>query len=170
MSSNTDLDDDVQLDWAMLDALRGDDDDYAGPLDHPCPLCGPYRSSAYNQTRPVLRTWRPSLGFITFNCARCGAKGYVRVDASFANNGRPRFAPPSKPIASDSRYKLLEVERIWNEATPILPKSVMAYFRWRGIPIEEVPQGVLRLHPACPWWGKQAPCIVARFSDTGPAN
>jgi hypothetical protein len=42
-----------ELHYAILDALRGDDDDYSGQLDHPCPLCGPGRSTEYNQTRPV---------------------------------------------------------------------------------------------------------------------
>jgi hypothetical protein len=60
-----DLDD--FLDYATLSELRGDEDG-DGPLDHPCPLCGPDRRSEYNQTRPVLRTWKPGPGFITYCC------------------------------------------------------------------------------------------------------
>jgi hypothetical protein len=56
-----------KLDFATLSELRGDGE---GPLDHPCPLCGPDRKSEYNQARPVLRTWEPAPGFITFYCSR----------------------------------------------------------------------------------------------------
>ena len=68
-----------ELDFATLSELRGDGE---GPLDHPCPLCGPNWTSKVNQRRKVLRTWEPSPGFITFYCARCEAKGYAQADAT----------------------------------------------------------------------------------------
>jgi hypothetical protein len=157
-------DDEVDLDYAMLDALRGDDDG-DGPLDHPCPLCGPDRSTEYNQTRPTLRTWKPSPGFITFNCARCEAKGSARFDAAqmlFSQPPLPRMPPPRKPPRAAYLYF---VERLWREATTVLPASATAYFRWRGIEFDDVPQGVLRFHPKCPWEGEKTHCILARYSD-----
>jgi hypothetical protein len=43
----------------------------------PCPLCGPYRRSAANRLRRVLRIWRPDPDFCGYHCARCGARGHV---------------------------------------------------------------------------------------------
>jgi hypothetical protein len=57
------------------------------------------------------------------------------------------------------------VERLWEGATEKLPAKAIAYFRFRGIPIEEVPPGALRYHPQCRWLGKDINCIVARYSD-----
>ena len=93
---------DDALDFATLDALRGDDDGYDGPLDHPCPLCGPERESEYNQTRPVLRTWRLTPIIITSICMRCEAKGAVEASMEELLNPQPRpqgkrTPPPVKP-------------------------------------------------------------------------
>ena len=162
MSART-LDDDERLDYATLDALRGDDTGYEGPLDHPCPLCGPDRSEEYNRTRPTLRTWKPSSGFITFNCARCETRGYARASSGdMLQQPLPKMPPPRKPARSANLHY---VERLWNAATPVLPASVKAYFRWRGIPIDDVPKGALRFHPQCPWQTYKVDCILARYSD-----
>jgi hypothetical protein len=153
--------DDV-LDYATLFELRGDDTDYDGPLDHPCPLCGPDRRLEYNRTRPTLRTWKPRPGFVTFYCARCGAKGHARADVDELLQPRfPPWPPPVKPrvTSGDLHY----VERLWETAAAGHP-VVKGYFRWRGIPLDHVPS-VLRYHPQCPWWGKRQPCILARFTD-----
>ena len=72
MSAHIVDDEDQRIDYATLYALRGDDAEYEGALDSPCPLCGPGRSAEPDRMmRPVLRTWKPSPGFITYNCARC---------------------------------------------------------------------------------------------------
>jgi Toprim domain len=154
---------DDELDYVTLDALRGDDDG-DGPLDHPCPLCGPDRSADYNQARPVLRTWRLSPTVISYYCARCEAKGFARFDVAsvFSQPPLPRMPPPRKPARSAN---LFYVEWLWREATPTLPPRVTAYFRWRGIPLDDVPPGVLRFHPKCPWEGNQMHCLLARYSD-----
>ena len=156
-------DNDDVLDYGTLDALRGDDAEYAGPLDHPCPLCGPERSTEYNQARPVLRTWRPGPGFITYNCARCGAKGYAEIDgATFEPPRAVAVPPPIKPRTD--KADLGYVERLWAEATPSSP-AINGYFRFRHIAVEHMPEGVFRLHMQCPWSSKKVPCILARYSD-----
>jgi putative DNA primase/helicase len=142
------------LDFETLAELRGDGD---GPLDHPCPLCGPERRSEYNQTRATLRTWEPSPGFITYYCVRCEAKGWARGNARQAL--RPRAAR-AQPPPRDDAHRLIYVEQLWRRASPVLPASVVAYFRWRGIDLGDVPQGVLRYHAS-----PKQPCIVARYSD-----
>ena len=47
-----------------------------------------------------------------------------------------------------------------------------AYFRWRGIPVEDIPKGALRYHPKCPWQTYKVGCVLARYSDalTGEAR
>lgn len=49
-----------------------------GIHDVPCLLCGPDRQSPANRTRKVLRVWYISPNFISYSCARCGERGYVR--------------------------------------------------------------------------------------------
>ena len=141
------------FDYATLADLRGGEE---GALDHACPLCGPGRHSEYNRARPVLRTWEPSPGFITFNCVRCEAKGYVHADGRstpiLRRRPRRRVAP-----APDDTLRLAEVEQFWGQASPVLPANVVAYFRWRGIDLAAVPTGVFRWHRC----GE----ILARYSD-----
>jgi hypothetical protein len=161
--------DDERLDYVTLSLLRGDDDDFAGPIDHPCVLCGPNCRTQINQLRKVLRTWKPSPGFITYKCARCEAQGFAQ--AGTVDLLRPRPTLPEAFLARSSasshhdRYDLFYVEQLWNGATATLPKSAVAYFKWRGIPINDMPPGALRFHPRCPWWRERRPCLLARYTD-----
>ena len=150
----------IELDFATLSALRGDDD---GELDHACPLCGPDRQSESNQTRKVLRTWAPKPGFITFYCSRCEAKGSVQANVTQILQ-QPRKLRPAKP-PRDDKHRLAYVEKLWSKAETKLPAEAVAYFRWRGIALDDVPEGALRFLSTCPWLGKTALCIVARYTD-----
>jgi hypothetical protein len=141
----------IGLDYATLAELRGDGE---GALDHACPLCGPDRQSEYNRTRKVLRTWEPSPGFITYCCARCEAQGYANAHAASRSSSPRRAASPSP--RQDDPLRLAHVERYWQRASPTLPWSVVAYFRWRGFDLKDVPSGVFRYRDGC---------IVARYSD-----
>jgi hypothetical protein len=166
MTHILDDEEDRRLNYATLYALRGDDVSYEGPLDHPCPLCGPDRSEEYNRTRPTLRTWKPSPGFITYNCARCGAKGHANAGDEFDMEPPAAlvFAKPVKPRTT--KADLYYVNLLWDKATPDLPAKVKAYFKWRGIPLDDVPKGTLRFHTKCPWGrGQKTGCILARYSD-----
>ena len=55
-------------------ALTGDK---FGVFDIPCPECGPDRREPHNRKRGVMRVWRETDGFATFNCARCGLQGHA---------------------------------------------------------------------------------------------
>ena len=92
----------TELDFATLSQLRGDGD---GPLDHPCPLCGPERIAELNQQRKVLRTWELTPGVITFYCARCEARGSAQANAAQMLQ-RPRKLKPTRP-PSDDKDKLI---------------------------------------------------------------
>jgi hypothetical protein len=172
--SNSVFEPDVQvdeLDYRILDALRGEDafdegaDDHQ-PLDHACPLCGPDRSSEFNQLRPVLRTWRLSENVISYKCARCDVQGYARFDAMSAylpQRALPKLRAPQK---AGKPVDLYYVERLWREATEELPPAVIKYFKWRGLSLDELASGVLRFHPQCPWPREgKLPCILARYTD-----
>ena len=149
-----------KLDFAILSELRGDGE---GPLDHPCPLCGPNCESELNRQRKVLRTWEPAPGFITFNCARCETKGSAQADATQLLRPRRKIRP-SQP-ARDDKDKLYYVEKLWAKAAIRLPAEAIAYFRFRGIPLDDVPRGALRFLSDCPWLGKTSFCILARYTD-----
>jgi hypothetical protein len=156
-----------ELDFALLVAMRGNGDGN-GPLDHPCPLCGPGRSTEERQLRPVLRTWRPSPDRISYYCARCETKGAAHAGDSPTTSPLPEWLPP--PVKSRSEYADGRAdwyaEKLWKEATTELPAKGRAYFRWRGISLEDVPEGALRFHPKCPFGtGNYVPCILARYSD-----
>jgi hypothetical protein len=154
--------DHATLDYATLATMRGDSD-YSGPLDHPCPLCGPDRNSEFNRARPTLRTWQTIPGHISFFCARCEAKGSALAEASFA--APPVVAIPARKPRAKSNDNDWYAERIWQEADAVLPAAAIGYFVWRGIPIEHVPEGAIRFHPRCPWRGKRVPCLLARYTD-----
>jgi hypothetical protein len=163
MSSIEAAQEDGELDFETLDELRASGE---GPLDHPCPLCGPDRASEFNRTRPTLRTWEPEPGFITYYCARCEAKGYAIAGAEQTiRRPAPMRAPLPKALQADDASRLFYVERIWSKAWRDLPVKVIGYFASRGIELDKVPAGVLRFHPECPWLGKELPCILARFTD-----
>jgi hypothetical protein len=98
MTAIIDPQDEDALDYATLDALRGDDDGYDGPYDHICPLCGPGRASEYNRTRPTLRTWRLGPGAISYNCQRCKVHGSALYDPmQLSFEAQPKQPPPKKP-------------------------------------------------------------------------
>lgn len=151
------------LDFALLVAMRGEKDG-DGPLDHPCPICGPERSTPETQSAPKLRTWRPAPDCITYFCARCEAKGVAQASDPPRPNPLPRWVPPpTKPRASKGENDWYAKE-LWDASTE-LPAKARNYFKRRGIPIGDVPEGALRFHPECPWGHNRVPAIVAHYTD-----
>jgi hypothetical protein len=70
-----------------------------GKFDVACPLCGPDRRSRVNRKREVLRIWHEEPGFASFNCARCGERGY-------AHDGSPSVGQTSfrrRVVEDDNR-------------------------------------------------------------------
>jgi hypothetical protein len=74
-----------------------------GTFDIPCPTCGPYKRSARNQRRPVLRVYRLEPNFAGYHCARCGDKG-----AALHRSG----TPPDPMKLAKARAEAAERERI----------------------------------------------------------
>ena len=101
---------------------------------------------------------------------RCGASGYARATLDQLLHPERYEAETSAVIVrvkpkAPAKADLFLIGRLWDAATPKLPWGYVEQFHWRGIPIEEVPQGALRYHPKCPWRGKRDGCLVARYSD-----
>ena len=154
MSARSDSDDDDVLDYDTLFELRGDDADYEGPLDHPCPLCGPNCRREYNRTRPVLRTWKPSPGFITYYCAGCEAKGYAHADTEqLLLQPRPRMVVPRpvKPTSGDLRLRRAAVGDGSRE-----PSRHHRVFQMARYPARSGSAGHAALSPRVPVVGQEA--------------
>jgi hypothetical protein len=104
------------LTFSELDDLsRG-----AAITDVACPSCGPGRKAASNRVRKVMRIWNSDDDFLSYNCSRCGAKGYAHPDnaSRAARPLRPVTPPrPTGPTEEQIR-KLNDAREIWREAVP----------------------------------------------------
>jgi Toprim domain len=136
----------------------------------PCPACGPTRSTPSNRTRKVLRIWDDGSDFITYACARCGAKGYAHdrnsnskspadfQDLRFYGIGIPQ--PQTQKLSGlddDQRKKLAEARNIWSVSVTAPSTIVETYLRGRQC---WAPDASLRFLPARYWPG---PAMVAAF-------
>jgi hypothetical protein len=113
----------------VIDQLTGG---RIGTFDIPCPTCGPYKRSARNQRRPVLRVYRLEPNFAGYHCARCGDKG-----AALDRNG----TPPDPMKLAKARAEAAERERIvktdrlglarwlWAKRKPISGSIAETYLR-----------------------------------------
>ena len=60
-----------------------------GAIDASCPACGPFRRSAQNRRRKMLRIWRDRPGFATYCCG-----GAMRMDSCATVRVRLRRIQP----------------------------------------------------------------------------
>jgi hypothetical protein len=105
-----------------------------GTHDIPCPICGPFRRSALNQRRRVLRVWRIDESFASYHCARCGEHGYV---TERRRRGRPvdREAVARAKAEAEARERVSRAERLdkvrwlWSRRQPIVGTSAEHYVR-----------------------------------------
>jgi hypothetical protein len=103
-----------------------------GTFDVPCPECGPFKRSARNQRKPVLRVYRIEPNFAGYHCARCGEKGAARDPT-----GRPpdpvKLAKARAEAAA--RARVLKAERLstamwlWSNRKPIAGSIAETYLR-----------------------------------------
>jgi putative DNA primase/helicase len=132
-----------------------------GTFDVPCPACGPERRSPVNRRRTVLRIYRGRPDFITFNCARCGAVGWVVADiGAIASEPRPAAAIATTTADAERTGRAL---RLWREGCPPAGTSVGSYLARRGLALSPGADGeAIRFHPRCPFGqGVTTPCMVA---------
>jgi hypothetical protein len=113
----------------VIDQLTGG---RLGTHDVPCPECGPFKRSARNQRRRVLRVYRIEPSFAGYHCARCGEKG-----AAFDRNS----APPDPVKLAKARAEAAERDRalraerlrkahwLWSQRRPIVGSVAERYLR-----------------------------------------
>lgn len=111
-----------------------------GTRDCPCPLCGPDRRHAANRKRKVLRVWHLEPGFASYSCARCGAKGWARVDDR--QKVEPRRWPVAAEATSAGTISPTQIDaalaerveyalRLWGESKPLTGTLGWKYFTER---------------------------------------
>ena len=108
-----------------------------GTFDVACPLCGPERRKPINRRRKVLRVWRLEQGFMTYHCARCGARGHVRNDCSRPQIDRAEFEQRLAAARAEAaeRQCLSAAERLakalwlWKSRKPIAGSVAETYLR-----------------------------------------
>jgi hypothetical protein len=76
------------IDFETLKVLSGG----AAMADVPCPLCGPRCSTPAKRNLPKLRIWNERDDFVSFNCARCDARGSAYAISSAGGARRTHHA------------------------------------------------------------------------------
>ena len=88
-----------------------------------------------------------------------------RQQEQFERLERDRQQREAKALEDECR-QLQRAAEIWNDARPIILTKGEDYLTWRGIVLDDVPEGGgLRFHHACPWELGTAACILARYTD-----
>jgi hypothetical protein len=124
-----------------FDALAGLLRDRAR-ADVPCPECGPRCTTKANAKKQVLAVWRKGDGFLTYNCTRCGAKGYAAADRArdwrkaTPAGFKPRHPPIVVPDADQVR-RTKRARQMWREATNPRGTIVETYLASRGLQLDD---------------------------------
>lgn len=117
------------IDLDTIDQLTGG---RLGTFDVPCPECGPFKRSARNQRKPVLRVYRIEPKFAGYHCARCGEKG-----AALDRTGTPpdpiKLARARVEAAERDRIRKAErlgkAQWLWAIRKPITGSTAETYLR-----------------------------------------
>jgi hypothetical protein len=128
-----------------------------GITDIPCPVCGPNCKAASNRRRKVLRVWNND-GFITYNCARCGAQGVATGDKPM----------PATPLPQkDNRERMALAERLWGMSKS--PTSAAG--AWVNVYLKN--RSCWLLTPSIrflPQNGRHYPTMIAKFSGVSAVH
>jgi hypothetical protein len=150
--------------FAEIDGLTG----YScGIFDVACPECGPARKSSANRKRKTLRIWRKEPEYATFDCERCGVKGWARSDGASVRAPHPhRIRPvPVLAEAQSEKDRVRSALAIWDEAVDPTRTVVETYLASRGLQAGEAAVPTIRFHPALRCEGAIVPAMVALFRD-----
>jgi hypothetical protein len=141
-----------------------------GTFDVACPMCGPLRRSKVNQRRKTLRIWRIEPSFASFNCARCGNKGYARNDAATPYRASIGAASAKAERGHDDAPERLHKARLlWSSALPISGTIAEKYLRQCRGYHGPLPATLRFLPPR----GEHRPAMIAAFgmpNEPGPGQ
>lgn len=154
------------LAYDHLDRLLG----AAARVDAPCPFCSATRATAAKRKAKIFRAWSSGDGFISYNCVRCGARGYAHADSRAQTTQSPldrmaarqRQAEREAADKAEREAKTRDALAIWNEAPHPRGTPVETYLARRGLTLPDEAAGeAIRFHPACPFGLARVPCMVA---------
>jgi hypothetical protein len=108
-------------------------ENHLGTFDIPCPICGPDRRSENNRRRKVFRVWHTAPGFLTYSCARCGARGYARAQDPVAPLRQQVVvkarAEDQQAAAATPAAKRDKARWLWSQRQPIEGTPAEIYLR-----------------------------------------
>jgi Zn ribbon nucleic-acid-binding protein len=122
-----------------------------------CPVCSHQRKPK-NQSKAVMRLWVEP-GFITFNCAHCGAAGYAHSRSNVDPGARAaqelhlrrERERPRLEVARD-RERIELVRAIWEQGVDPRGTAAEQYLRARALHLGDLGElRDLRFHPRCAW-------------------
>src|SRR6266508_936698 len=131
-----------------------------GRRDVPCPFCGPGRRAPDNRRRRVLRLWHSQPGFISFYCARCGARGWARQNDDCDRHAavQPRLRHEDN---QDQKRRVEIAIQIWEASIPLHGTRGWRYFtEQRGLPIGDLDDLSHAVR-----WNEKAHTIIGLMTD-----
>jgi hypothetical protein len=135
-----------------------------GTYDVACPLCGPDRRKESNRNRKVLRVWYISTEFMTYSCARCGVRGYVRANEALhpfraSLLGGRLEGQTASPASNEARRD--RARWLWSRRQPIEGTPAETYLRRARAYGGPLPATIGFLNPR----GEYPPAMIAAFGD-----
>ena len=140
--------------------------DKLGTHNVACPVCGPYREAKGTGRRKVLRIYRERPDFATYNCIRCGIKGYARsgktaIDPSAVAKARADAEARKRSEAAERAARRQCAKALWKRRSPALGTEVEGYLKQTRA-IENPFLEALGFLPANPPWHPY-PAMIAPF-------
>jgi hypothetical protein len=129
--------------------------------DTPCPACSDLRQRR-NRRKPVLRIWT-DVGFASYCCQHCGAKGYAHDGTKqvFTDADRQRFAERKAQAealhAQNVRERRSTARWLWGKGIPAAGTIVATYLGTRAL--AAIPPTIRFLPPR----GEYHPAMISAF-------
>lgn len=148
----------MDFSFDQLRALSGDTD----TTDVVCPACSGQARTHEGRKRKCLRIWDDGEKFISFSCARCGARGYVRPDEAQAI-----VQPKVKKETAPKKDKTAICQFLWDQSKSAIGTPAQVYLQSRQCCPAHMPH-TIRFLDGREHKGKQyPPAMISRFGFAG---
>jgi hypothetical protein len=128
-----------------------------------CPECAAGKHRPGDTALAVRVDADGSAVWCCFRCNWTGATG-AEQDPGRRSPSRPRPRPPEPPPDPEAERRRQRAQELWRQTETVPDGLPFDYLtRRRGITVWDGDR--LRWHPACPWQGGTAGCIVACVND-----